>query len=488
MSHTTPLDNTAAADHSYYTNLHLSAVPTLYPPSPRNFHVRCGEEPPRKAPEQQTKLIRTFYTEPNHLSYNRGSYLIKETRYAIRQEWHAASDELVADDAAPGSAVIAVGWWVDSEDRRGFEEIWETRLYYVDKDGMIRERINRSYFQPKPKEDFDTELPKPEELILPSPGWKQTPLASGESDTKSLKSAFPRITPSPATKLAAIRSEIGEITVFYQNADARIHALTFNPERGWKQEDEEVIGLDTAKLGTPLTAVAGAWSEIRLFYVTPEDLLREVYGDDHTGWTKTNMPMYKLHNRTAMFSAVAWNYASAFFQIRIYATLGSNVTLSAVAAVIVENECNPKVYFYPRKIIAEWDVCKEAIFPSGVAGIVRTGEKSAVKRKIEEETRAKIQEEEMKRGEKNKAEEARQLESQRNEEAMDLTEEDKKYKLALTQTKVGETLKIENPAVLEKMRKKSQCSRGYKWKKVNNGWTCEGGSHSLTDEEFAALY
>ncbi|KAI1102355.1 hypothetical protein F4804DRAFT_313293 [Jackrogersella minutella] len=99
-----------------------------------------------------------------------------------------------------------------------------------------------------------------------------------------------------------------------------------------------------------------------------------------TQWIKANrkladMPLYKLGNPTAMLSAVAWNYATAFFQIRIFAVgendeLRSysysrnsdgwapvdrgesiitsrtaaklNVPLSTVAAVILENECNPK--------------------------------------------------------------------------------------------------------------------------------------------------
>jgi hypothetical protein len=46
--------------------------------------------------------------------------LIKESRYTASNGWHVASDDLVADDAAPGSAVVAIGWWTESD-----QKIWE---------------------------------------------------------------------------------------------------------------------------------------------------------------------------------------------------------------------------------------------------------------------------------------------------------------------------------------------------------------------------
>lgn len=142
-----------------------------------------------------------------------------------------------------------------------------------------------------------------------------------------------------------------------------------------------------------------------------------------------------------MLTAVAWNYATPFFEIRIYTTddkdglyglsfsrssgrwspaphclnnvpvkslspdRGSGTPLSAVTAVITDAEWRTKVYFHPRRHVAEWDVCDASISYSGAP---TTGGIVASKRQIEEETRIKIKEEE----------EARQkLERERREEA-----------------------------------------------------------------------
>lgn len=115
----------AVAKSSYYTNLHLSAVATLYPPTPRHIKRTCEAKSSQKDPGDQKKLIRVYYTEPSYYGYNPSCYLIKETRFGVPQEWYAASDELVADDAAPGSPVAAIGWWADSEDGLGFKGTWE---------------------------------------------------------------------------------------------------------------------------------------------------------------------------------------------------------------------------------------------------------------------------------------------------------------------------------------------------------------------------
>lgn len=127
----TNVGNTIVPGSSYYTNLHLSAVASLYPPSPRNVKHMCEAKLPQETPKEQSKLIRVYYTEPSYFGYNPGSYLIKETRYGVQQEWHAASDELVADDAVPGSPVAAVGWWVNSADGQEFGDTWEVSFLIV---------------------------------------------------------------------------------------------------------------------------------------------------------------------------------------------------------------------------------------------------------------------------------------------------------------------------------------------------------------------
>lgn len=140
-----------------------------------------------------------------------------------------------------------------------------------------------------------------------------------------------------------------------------------------------------------------------------------------------------------MLAAVAWNYASPFFEVRIYTTddkdglygfsfsrsagrwtpaphclnnvpvkslspeRGSGIPLSAVTAIITDAEWRTKVYFHPRRHVAEWDVCDASISYSGAP---MTGDGAAARRQIEEETRTKIKEEE----------ERKELERKRREE------------------------------------------------------------------------
>ncbi|KAI1416979.1 hypothetical protein F5Y13DRAFT_204333 [Hypoxylon sp. FL1857] len=196
---------------------------------------------------------------------------------------------------------------------------------------------------------------------------------------------------------------------------------------------------------------------------------------------------YTLNNPTAMLSAVAWNYATRFFQIRIYmagendkllsysfsrdldgwtlvdqsedgstpcATARSNVSLSAVAAVILENECNPRVYFYPRRIIAEWDVCKETtsfvVYEEG--------------KKTRKHTDGK---------------------SEKGERGVPtFTEEDLRNK-RWREVQYGDTVKLQGDALVK--RAKKACPNGFYWKKVAAGWRCTGGQHFLYDVEFEAL-
>ncbi|KAM0441265.1 hypothetical protein ACHAPT_000572 [Fusarium lateritium] len=392
-----------------YTKFHLSAITFLHPPAPLDIkQCPCYAKPEEPTAEQNT-FIRVYHTEPSIYGYNAGCSLVKESRYSTLQQWHGPTDDLVADDAAPGSPVTAIGWWADVAN-----EVWETRVYYIGKSGKLQERINRSHFAPTIEDDFDLPLPKPEELIPPTPGWKLTQILGAEN--------FPDIQPLPETKLAAVRSGDGKIRVFYQGLDNSIFEAIFDPESGWAVGGG-IVDAAEAKAGTPLTAISGGWAEVRLFLVDPSDALAYVYADDHSNWTRQELPAYKLPP-TAMLSAIAWNYASPFFEIRIYTTddrdelhefiysrnsggwasypqsvnnqnpgglYFGQQALSAVAAVLLESEWKTKVYFHPRRTILEWDVCNK--LPPSV-GIYKPSQQSEEKRAVEEETRVKIAEDE----------------------------------------------------------------------------------------------
>lgn len=145
-------------------------------------------------------------------------------------------------------------------------------------------------------EDFEYPLPKPEELIPPTPGWKLTPLQDPNADSGSKAGFFPTRQPLPSTKLAAARGDDRSIHLFYQATDGSIQELTFYPGRGWSSGSNAVV-LEpaVAKHGSPLTAVAGGWTELRLFYVDTADLLKEVYSDDHTKWTNSEFSPPSFH-------------------------------------------------------------------------------------------------------------------------------------------------------------------------------------------------
>ncbi|KAI0437861.1 hypothetical protein F4803DRAFT_125541 [Xylaria telfairii] len=410
---------TAPNTPQVYTQFHLGAVAFSHPPTPWSIkQCTCEGKSLQDKPAKQNQHVRIYYAEPSYYDYTHGSFLIKENRFTDAQGWHAPSDGLVADDAVAGSPVAVIGWWHSSEDGLSFEDRWETRIYYVDRNGNIRERINCSYFDPASWDDFDLELPKPEELIPLIPGWKLTPLGDGKSAETVY--SFPVINPLPVTKLAAIRTDAGEIYLFYQASDLTIKVLVSAPDKGWVQQETEAVGSGQVRPGTSLAAVAGGWSEIRLFYVTPQNNLGEVYKCDGVQWTQSKLPSYTVIP-IAMLAAVAWNYATPFFQIRVYVTGGEDeiqeysfsrntgswsparqpdnsgskadglstaiYPVSAVAAVMVGDGCSTKVYFHPRRFVVEWESCTRASFPSTITTV---SERFKARREIEKETRVKI--------------------------------------------------------------------------------------------------
>lgn len=390
--------------------------------------------------------------------------------------------------------------------------------------------------------------------------------------------AFPTILPLPTTKLAAACSEDGSIHVFYQAKDGSIRELVFDLAQSWfngeQNENGEVgrvvVGSEEAKPGTPLAVVAGGWMELRLFYVDKANLLKELYSNDRTDWiasesssfsrvlfsllfhpskndsplriesisrlicrlwrlTLGEIPSYNV-DPTAMLTAVAWNHASAYYQIRLFSTTNSDdlrefsfsrndggwdpepsvravvpesfpgpeAPLSAVSAVVLEGEWKPKVYYHPKRpIIAEWDVCaKTPVY----AGVTKVSAKAIESRKIEEETRVKIQEEEEKKRLeeeriKQEEEEAKRQEEERarqekEEERVRKEEEEKKRQEELQRQKSvpqGGTLKISDPGKAAKLQAYSECTQGFEWKKESGGWRCAAGGHFISDADFDAL-
>lgn len=130
------------------------------------------------------------------------------------------------------------------------------------------------------------ELPKPEELVPRIPGWKLTPLGD-ETHTEETVYSFPAVTPLSVTKLTAIRTDAGEIYLFYQASDLTIKVLVSAPGKGWVQQETEAVGHGQVRPGTSLAAVAGGWSEVRLFYVTAQNTLGAVYERDGVQWTQS---------------------------------------------------------------------------------------------------------------------------------------------------------------------------------------------------------
>ena len=113
----------STSNNSVYTNLHLSALIFRHPPASQPS-TRCPCEAPTTEEKKQdsNRQIRVYHNEPSGYTYNSDCYLIKESRFSTSGGWHSPSDDLVADDAAVGSPVVAVGRWQEGEDA---EEVWK---------------------------------------------------------------------------------------------------------------------------------------------------------------------------------------------------------------------------------------------------------------------------------------------------------------------------------------------------------------------------
>ncbi|RYP80681.1 hypothetical protein DL770_006133 [Monosporascus sp. CRB-9-2] len=481
-------EGTAAMDT--YTRLNLAAITFVHPPNRSDIkHCPCDTSTTPQTNQDTTKFIRVYHTEPSVYGYNQNAWLVRETRFSTAEGWHAPGDDLVADDATPGSPVAVTGWW--TEDPESDHSIWETRVYYIDTTGHIRERTNRTSFSPTGlKDDFDRSLPEPARLVPPAPGWKLTPLADDAGEAASTSPdiiPFPKITPLQGSKLAAFEVHGRLVDLFYQAPDQSIRVLIYEKaNKRWSTyDDNNIVNPGKAKAGTPLAALLGGWWEHRLFYVTPEDKLAGAYGDVHSNWRDIEALPYQLAP-SAMISAVAWNYATPFFEIRIYTTddkdalyemsysrhqngwkpseesvapvLGpaskspapggnGSLPLSAVAAILLDGEYRTKVYFHPRRTIGEWDVCAKV--PT-YNGIPKTSTAAAEKRELEEKTRLLIKEDEERKAReeaerKRREEEEARIKAEQEEAARQARLREKEQKPA---TPKPPTLMLNDPVIV----------------------------------------
>lgn len=207
---------------------------------------------------------------------------------------------------------------------------------------------------------------------------------------------------------------------------------------------------------------------------------------------------------SAMLSAVAKNFASAFFELSIYIAADNDdlheltfhrarggwgpthqgissvepealpevrAPLSAVAAVLVPGQWVTKAYFHPRRIvIAEWDICaKDATH----AGITKLNADAKARRAIEEETRLNI---------KNEEERRRKEEEERKRKE----EEERRAKTDYKSVKVGGSFTINDEKKKQRLRERTGCPGGYEWVKTNGGWACATGNHTISDADFDA--
>lgn len=242
-----------------------------------------------------------------------------------------------------------------------------------------------------------------------------------------------------------------------------------------------------------------------------------------------------------MLSAVAWNFASPDFEVRVYTTDNDDnlreiafsrgrggwvpdvddspryvgqqqppqsaiapppatsstpppsatppppPPLSAVAAVLSERDWSTKVYFHPRPrvIVAEWDVCG-AKAPAHAGVVARSAPTAAARRAVEEETRARIRadEERKQREEEERKQREEEERKRREEEARAAAEAAATPLQALANIEVGGSIDTSsNPVLAQQLQQLSGCSAGYKFLKVPGGFRCEGGAHFISDAE-----
>lgn len=229
-----------------------------------------------------------------------------------------------------------------------------------------------------------------------------------------------------------------------------------------------------------------------------------------------------------MISAVASNFASAHFDLRIYTAAENDdlhelsfhraaggwasshkgvssvepealpkveKPLSAVAALLIPGEWVTKVYFHPRRItVAEWDICAK---DAAHAGITKLSDSAKKRRAIEEETRVKIaleqkrrEEEEKKRKEKEEAERRQREEAEKKRKDAELQRQKEEAKTKVRSSKnvqIGGQVVVEDPVKKAKLMKRLNCENGYALQKVKGGWKCMGGRHEISDADYDAI-
>lgn len=222
-----------------------------------------------------------------------------------------------------------------------------------------------------------------------------------------------------------------------------------------------------------------------------------------------------------MISAVAKNFASAFFELSVYTAADNDdlheltfhrarggwgptpkgissvepealpevrVPLSAVAAVLVPGEWVTKAFFHPRRIvIAEWDICAKEAAHAGIAKL-STGAKA--RREIEEETRLKIALDEKRKEEERKQKEEEERRQREEEERRQKEEDERKQKEKAKNdykaVEVGGSFTIADQRKLKRVQERSGCPNGYAFVKIEGGWRCAGGGHTISDADFDA--
>jgi hypothetical protein len=237
---------------------------------------------------------------------------IQELCFDPRNGWHAKKDHIVAISAKPNSPIAAIA--------RDYGN--ETRVYFLDRDNQIIERIRCSSSPDTPSE------------------WKDDP-------------DFPKPTVSPGSQLAAIFSGKGgeNIHIFYQDDSHAIQHLKYaeeewqdasevppkarSEERSEESSEESRTESRTespatlrAQQGSGLAVVSTGDpedSDLRLYYQLGNDKIQELFTDSKHEWTTGLLPFSIPKN--APISAVIWK-APGVFNIRLYSVSKDNDLLT----------------------------------------------------------------------------------------------------------------------------------------------------------------
>ncbi|RYP08478.1 hypothetical protein DL765_008772 [Monosporascus sp. GIB2] len=212
------------------------------------------------------RLIRVYYQVGSH---------IRESCYDTDNGWYVRGDNIVANHAKPRSPIAVTN----------LAQGKKTSVFFLAEDNQLCRRVRTT------SKAGDRGV------------WTDGPIVQ------------PTVAISASSQLTAVRTDNEEnIRLYYQSTDNMVRGMvSYGDDGSWQPSDLE---LDKVLPGTSLCAISGD-GQVRLFYQADDKTVKERYSDPSTEWKPSRVRSWTADNK-APITAVAWNYSTNKFAIRVY--------------------------------------------------------------------------------------------------------------------------------------------------------------------------